>query len=404
MTTAFITFIGSDPAIAGMIPPWADPSLSAELAVLRARGESQDLEYMEYFPVQTTDLAKEIAAFATSNDGLILIGVADNGDLAGLNNAADATARDLLLKRVQGICHGTVKPSITPTTKWAVEEEKVVLAIFVPKGTDPVYYSGNIPYWRHLTESRAAQPHEVIDLVGRFLGVASDAPHPLLQLASSVAGTVCDLVELGRTYPKRRINPHFDDLISQWKYAAERLRSGAATDEANDYGWSSELTRLAEEVEEVVNHRRTIGGDALSTKIPTVVHSAEELYARRVVLIPCPATLEPSALQRIRELAREYASIASRFDGDHFPRNLTAAQRDCELCGFYILHLVWWGLHRIPQTSLQPLREAASEVHLVSTMRTYVDGGQSQKAVVSQIRALAPRLTGAVNALSAKPV
>ena len=48
------------------IPEWADKTLSLEMPKLRAKGESQDLEYKENFPEQTRDLGKEIAAFATS--------------------------------------------------------------------------------------------------------------------------------------------------------------------------------------------------------------------------------------------------------------------------------------------------------------------------------------------------
>ncbi len=65
------------------LPDWADTRLSGELAILRSRGEGQNLEFKREFPKQATDLAKEIAAFATSNQGTILLGVSDSGDLVG---------------------------------------------------------------------------------------------------------------------------------------------------------------------------------------------------------------------------------------------------------------------------------------------------------------------------------
>ena len=61
------------------IPPWVDEQLSKDLPLLRAMGESQNLEFKEEMPNQISDLAKEIAAFATSNTGTILLGVEDNG-------------------------------------------------------------------------------------------------------------------------------------------------------------------------------------------------------------------------------------------------------------------------------------------------------------------------------------
>ena len=63
------------------IPSWADEGLSKDLPVLRSRGEGQNLDYKGKFPENTSDLAKEIAAFATSNQGTILIGVSDPGNL-----------------------------------------------------------------------------------------------------------------------------------------------------------------------------------------------------------------------------------------------------------------------------------------------------------------------------------
>ena len=76
------------------IPEWADQELSKDLPVIRSRGENQDIEYMEKFPENARELAKEIAAFATSNTGTILIGVSDSGDLVGLEEANSLEGRD----------------------------------------------------------------------------------------------------------------------------------------------------------------------------------------------------------------------------------------------------------------------------------------------------------------------
>src|SRR5580704_9542271 len=109
------------------IPEWAHEDFSRELSVLRARGEGQTLEYMESFPQQARELGKEIAALATSNHGLILLGVSDSGDLIGLSEAKTLDGRDTLLRRIEGISHGTIKPAITPTVSFAVESERVVV-------------------------------------------------------------------------------------------------------------------------------------------------------------------------------------------------------------------------------------------------------------------------------------
>jgi predicted HTH transcriptional regulator len=140
------------------IPIWADEQLSNDLPILRSQGESQYLEFKKEFPSNAQDLAKEIAAFATSNQGTILIGVSDEGDLVGLSGAENQDVRDSLLKRLGGICSGTIKPAITPIAKFAYENDLIVLVINVPKGKQPIYYKGNIPYVRHFTDSRPAEP------------------------------------------------------------------------------------------------------------------------------------------------------------------------------------------------------------------------------------------------------
>src|ERR1051326_2605370 len=94
-------------------PPWADEKLSVELPQLRARGEGQELEYIRELPKNMRELGKEIAAFATSNPGVILLGVADDGDLVGLSDALTVEGRDVIMNRLAGICRTAVKPSIT---------------------------------------------------------------------------------------------------------------------------------------------------------------------------------------------------------------------------------------------------------------------------------------------------
>jgi ATP-dependent DNA helicase RecG len=117
--------------------PWIDDEASEQLPVLRARGEGQALEYMRSFPDNARELAKEIAAFATSNSGTILIGVDDEGTCVGIS-ASTPTQRDELLRRLEGTCTGAVKPSITPSPKFACEGDHTILIVTVPKGSQPI--------------------------------------------------------------------------------------------------------------------------------------------------------------------------------------------------------------------------------------------------------------------------
>ena len=130
-------------------PKWIDETLTGELRLLRGRGEGEHIEFMERYPDNSYDLSKEIPAFASSNPGTILIGVADDRALAGLDGVDTPEGRDRLCRRMEGVCSGNVRPAITPEVKFALESDAVVLAIEVPRGTQPVYYSRQMPYVRH---------------------------------------------------------------------------------------------------------------------------------------------------------------------------------------------------------------------------------------------------------------
>ena len=81
-------------------PEWIDEALSRDLPVLRNPGEGQHLEFMARYPGNGHELSREIAAFASSNPGAILIGVADDGSLAGLDDIDTPGGRDRLLARI----------------------------------------------------------------------------------------------------------------------------------------------------------------------------------------------------------------------------------------------------------------------------------------------------------------
>ena len=165
-------------------PEWADEALSKRLKQLRAQGEGQTLEFKRELEDNANQLEKEIAAFAASNPGLILIGVNDDGSLVGLPGLDEADVRDALRGRVEGLGRA-IKPAVTPRISFAVEDGKTVLAVEIGNCTQPVYYSNNIPYVRHVTQAQPAEPHEVIDHVRTWLdGSPSETVDPAAQQLS----------------------------------------------------------------------------------------------------------------------------------------------------------------------------------------------------------------------------
>ena len=93
----------------------------SEILAKIALGEDSTLELKEVrFTVggkvsdpRRDDLADELAAFANSRGGLLLLGVADNRDLIGIPldrlDAAEAFVRE--------ICQDSIKPPLVPSIK-----------------------------------------------------------------------------------------------------------------------------------------------------------------------------------------------------------------------------------------------------------------------------------------------
>lgn len=138
------------------MPLWANAEITKLLPDIRASGEGPSYEFKAEFPAQAHDLAKEVAAFATSGGGLILIGVDDNGNVVGL----DENDRDQLRLRAQNIV-SQVQPrpklDVTPCFDGCF-----VLVVCIRNDQEqPVYYYDHRPYIRDGSQSRPASPEEV---------------------------------------------------------------------------------------------------------------------------------------------------------------------------------------------------------------------------------------------------
>lgn len=146
------------------IPPWANVELCTKIPEWRKQGEGATLEFKEDFPEQGHTLAREVAAFATSGGGTILIGVHNNGEVSGLA-ASTEDDRDALVHRAQNIVR-TIKPQVKYQTGLASDEGKLILVIAIAADQgEPVFYYQERPYIRDGRESRPAEPNEVKERV-----------------------------------------------------------------------------------------------------------------------------------------------------------------------------------------------------------------------------------------------
>lgn len=362
-------------------PPesWADSKLSSELPVLRAQGENQNLEFIREFPGNMREFAKEVAAFATSNPGLILIGVGDDGSLVGIDDVETAEARDNLVRRVEGVCRGPVKPTITPNVAFAIENSRVVLVVRVPKGPQPFYSCNNVPYVRHVREARPAEPHEIVELVRKWLRTSSEATESdaVSEHMTEVATVFTDLLVYGDEAERRDLNPLLDNLMSRFSLVADQLRRLANSDEAVSVGWQEDLQKLAERADRVGHYRHYLGSESWRTYLKLVqecVDSARELRSKHIDCSPYSAESSVWAARRLRELQRSLVSLAGRADDMIARGRPQELQAEASGLGLDLARLAYMGLDRQPMDVVNKLKMVAHDLHLSESPQLYRAG------------------------------
>ena len=142
------------------IPSWADTDVSKLIPQIRAGGEGQHVEFIVDFSDQAREIAKEVAAFATSRGGKVLLGVRDDGTVAGLN----ANDHDMILQRVQGILR-SVQPHAAYSLHLCYDGGFILLIDVAAKQDKPVYCCEYRVYVRDFRTSRPATVDEIIDCV-----------------------------------------------------------------------------------------------------------------------------------------------------------------------------------------------------------------------------------------------
>lgn len=369
-------------------PEWADVQLSDDLIALCSRGENQDLEYMAKFPDNARELGREIAAFATSNPGTILIGIADSGELVGLDGIETTETRDDLIRRIEGVCKGTVRPAITPVVKFAHREGNTVAVIVVPKGSQPVYYYQHVPYVRHVTQSRPAEPHEVVELVGGWL-VTSRAPEqqqesPISRLLSELAPRLFDVLVYGEEYTEREVNPHFEEWRSQYKYCATQLRQLSLQDAATENNLAVEIINLAELLDDITSFRMTLGsGPDLSEFVRRAVALAYDIKRRHIDSAPLSDSAQGDARRALAQHTRRLRALVKRWDQMSDRNQEDAFQAEASAIGGAILRLSYYNLDPILPGLSSTLRDVGRRLHLLETVDTgSSDGGRALRTIL----------------------
>lgn len=86
-----------------------------------------------------SDICKEIIAFANTKGGTLYIGVSDDGNIVGIDNADHVTLQ------LNNMVRDSIKPDVTMFVRYESQtiEDKQIVAVTVQKGTDRPYYLGS---------------------------------------------------------------------------------------------------------------------------------------------------------------------------------------------------------------------------------------------------------------------
>lgn len=95
--------------------------------------ESETVELKEIY---TSDLKKEIVAFANTNGGTIYIGVQDSGEIIGVDNA------DFVMQQISNSLRDSIRPDVSRFTNIELlqEDKKFLIKLTIAQGTKKPYY------------------------------------------------------------------------------------------------------------------------------------------------------------------------------------------------------------------------------------------------------------------------
>ena len=127
--------------------------MEAYLRKLIDEGENQQLDF-KYAINDSRKIARSLVAFSNTDGGRLLIGVRDNGSIAGIRT-------DEELYMVDTAAHLFCRPEITYTTKQHITAGKTILEVGVFKGSQRPYQAKDedgrwIAYFRHKDQNLAA--------------------------------------------------------------------------------------------------------------------------------------------------------------------------------------------------------------------------------------------------------
>jgi hypothetical protein len=283
------------------------------------------------------------------------------------------------------------------------------MVIIVPRGSQPVYYSNKIPYVRHITESRPAEPHEVLDLIRIWLAAAPPSPveqedDSFSEVLSRLAAILFEVLIYGEEVDSRMVTPWLDQWRAQYAYAATELRDIAAQQVAIDRGLAPQLLDLARALDEVAGVQLFIGsGPKLHSLVEEALKLASAIKERWVDATPLSDASLSSVRKTLASTARRLRELVSRAETMIDQGRMDEFQAEASAYGKTLLQTGYYQIDRIHPGLGQKLHMIGRELHLLETTKRYLDGGRSVEAIKATVSQCADELEALIADIEPKP-
>lgn len=382
---------------------WTDQSLTSELPSLLSKGENQFLDFKKELG-RKERLAKEIASFATSNDGMILIGVNDDGQVCGIDDGFNQPVRKELVENIEKICSGCIKPSVTPDFKFAIKDGKVILAINITKGPEPVYYTNsNVPYLRNHSQARPAEPNEVYQLVKVHIEKISSnnsAEDPNVTFASNLIDIIHNVQKIIDQSEYRCLIPWVDEWKNYLGYHASDLRDIASTSAAVENDMVDDILELADRCESVSNHvdhlNSGISRNEVLKELEDYLTNFIQKHLSQVSLNPNNYNVIDSAilqaLNQLEILIKRTDKLIEQCDTD-------GLKESASKIGKNLLEFLYYDLDEHLGGYQNELKKIGIELNVIETIRIHSDARYCMKEIKKTIIDCKDRLAAILSIL-----
>ena len=126
-----------------------------ELRALIVDGEGPSLEFKREF---TTQMVRDMVAFANSSGGLLIVGVDDDASLAGVDEEPLRVE-----ERIQSLCRANCKPALSVAVRFAKLDDAQLVLVDVPEASG-IVTANDVCYVRAGSTTRRALPEELQSL------------------------------------------------------------------------------------------------------------------------------------------------------------------------------------------------------------------------------------------------